>query len=191
MSKPEISGASENMTLERITENNLDTAVRVQQELFPGESGKANFEESLVPRSGFAYYLICQNGDCAGIIGIYRYPEDPGSAWLGWFGILEHFRRKGLGSKALRMFEEMAKKQGYRFARLYTDADHNEAAIAFYQANGYRSEPYSNPQDPACLKYPTLIFSKSLTGDELVLWNSRNIHLTEQIAKQNKYGEKH
>ena len=37
-------------------------------------------------------------------------------------------------------------------------------------------------------KYKTLIFSKSLTSEELVPWNNRNIHLTEQIAKQNASG---
>ena len=49
-------------------------------------------------------------------------------------------------------------------------------------------EPYLNQQDPACRQYPTLIFSKPLTCDALVPWNSRSIHLTEQIAKQQKKG---
>ena len=90
-------------------------------------------------------------------------------------------RRKFL----LKRFEEMAAARGYRFARLYTDAEHNDTAIAFYKVNGYVCEPYLNQQDPACQEYPTLIFSKSLTCDALVPWNSRSIHLTEQIAKQN------
>ena len=67
---------------------------------------------------------------------------------------------------------------------VYTDAVNNDAAIAFYQVNGYASEPYQNPQDPACVKYRTVIFSKSLTSRPLELWNNRSIHLTEQIAKQ-------
>ena len=70
------------------------------------------------------------------------------------------------------------------FARLYTDAVNNEVAIAFYQANGYVSESYQNPLDPACMKYKTVIFSKSLTPSPLEFWNNRSIHLTEQIAKQ-------
>lgn len=189
MNKPEISGTNGNMTLERITESNIGYAVEIQAELFPNESGRANFEESLLTLSDFAYYLICQDDACIGVIGLYRYPEDPCSAWLGWFGIRKPFRRKGLGSAALRMFEEMAAEKGYHFARLYTDAENNDAAIAFYKANGYSSEPYFNPHDPASLEYPSLIFSKALTEEELVPWNGRNIHLTEQIAKQQKYGE--
>ena len=174
------------MHLERITENNIDFAVSIQEELFPGESARANYEESLEESSGYEYYLICMGDDCAGIIGLYRYPEDPESAWLGWFGIREGFRRRHLGSDALKRFEEMAISRKYRFARLYTDALNNDAAIAFYSANGYVCEPYLNPEDPACLQYKTLIFSKSLSDEPLISWNGRTIHLTEQIEKQRR-----
>ena len=37
------------MTLERITQGNIDYATQIQAELFPGESGRTNFEEPLVP----------------------------------------------------------------------------------------------------------------------------------------------
>ena len=80
----------------------------------------------------------------------------------------------------------MAAARGYRFARLYTDAVNNDAAIAFYKSNDDTCEPYLNPQDPACIHYPTVIFSKTLAAGALAPWNNRSIHLTEQIAKQNK-----
>ena len=150
------------MNLERITENNINYAVSIQEELFPGESARANYEESLVHPYDYEYYLICEDGACVGIIGLFHYAEDPGSAWLGWFGIREAYRRKHLGSMALKLFEEMAAARGYQFARLYTDAVNNDAAIAFYEAGGYVSEPYENTDDPACMKYKTLIFSKPL-----------------------------
>ena len=175
------------MNLERITNNNISYAIQIQEELFPGESARTNYEESLEETSNYEYYLIYENGICAGIIGIYSYPEDPDSAWLGWFGIRKEFRRKHLGSRALALFEEMAVSKGFRFARLYTDAENNDVAIAFYKANGYIYEPYQNMQDPACMKRATLIFSKPLTSETLIPWNSRSIHLTEQIAKQEKY----
>ena len=180
-----------NMELERVTEKNIGYAIEIQEELFPGESGRTNFEESIYGSAGFEYFLLYEDGTCVGIIGIYSYPEDPKSAWLGWFGIRKDFRRKHLGSEALKRFETMAAERGYRYTRLYTDAENNDAAIAFYQANGYAGEPYQNSSDPACLKYKMLIFSKSLTAEPLVLWNSRNIHLTEQIAKQEKYNDAH
>ena len=124
---------------------------------------------------------------CIGVIGIYQYPEDKDSAWIGWFGIRKAYRRRHLGTTALKMFEDMAADRNYLFARLYTDAENNDAAIAFYMANGYTCEPYENAQDPACIKYKTLIFSKALTSRTLVPWNSRCIHLTEQIEKQERY----
>ena len=175
------------MHLERITGNNIDFAVSIQEELFPGESARVNYEESLEDSSGYEYYLVYEGDGCAGVIGLYCYPEDPDSAWLGWVGIREGFRRRHLGSAALKRFEDMAVSGGYRFARLYTDAVNNDAAISFYRANGYISEPYLNLEDPACLQYKTLIFSKSLSDDPLIIWNNRSIHLTEQIEKQRKY----
>ncbi len=175
------------MTLERITETNLEFAVQIQAELFPGESGRTNFEESTAENSGYEYYLIYENNVCIGIVGLYCYPEYPDSAWLGWFGIRKSCRRKHLGSEALKLFEDMALTKGFTFARLYTDAVNNDAAIAFYKANGYSCEPYRNEHDPVCERIQTVIFSKSLIDKELIPWNSRNIHLTEQIAKQEKY----
>ena len=175
------------MTLERITLRNIEYAIQIQEELFPGESGRINFEESLDESSGYEYFLLYEDSVCVGVIGLYSYPEDQNSAWLGWFGIREGFRRKNLGTTALKAFEEMAAVRGYLFARLYTDALNNDVAIAFYKANGYVEEPYENSLDPACLKYKTVIFSKALTAEPLVFWQSRNIHLTEQIAKQEKY----
>ncbi len=129
------------MYLKRITGQNLPFAVSVQEELFPGESGRTNFEESLEASSGYEYYLLCEGEACVGIIGLYHYPEDPDSAWLGWFGIREGFRRRHLGSEALRRFEEMAADRGYRFASLYTDAADNDTAIADDRANGDIAEP--------------------------------------------------
>lgn len=171
---------------ERIREDNLEYAIQIQEELFPHESGRINFEESVYGITDFEYYLLYLEKDCVGVIGIYSNAIDPQSAWLGWFGIREPYRRRKLGSEAIGFYEEMAKAKGYRFARLYTDEFDNDAAIEFYRSNGYTSEQYSNPEDPICYQYRMLIFSKSLTSDPLVPWNSRNMGLTEQIEKQRK-----
>ena len=88
---------------------------------------------------------------------------------------------------AIKLFEDMAIERGYRLARIYTDAVQNDVAIAFYKSNGYTCESYENSEDHACIEYRMLIFSKPLMGDDLVPWDDRNIHLTEQIAKQRKY----
>lgn len=69
----------------RITKDSIDLAVRVREELFPGERGKACFEESFDNDSDFAYDL--SGGANAGMIGRYRNTEDRESARRGWFGI--------------------------------------------------------------------------------------------------------
>ena len=38
----------QNMTLERITERNLNFAVQIQEELFPGESARTNYNFILI-----------------------------------------------------------------------------------------------------------------------------------------------
>jgi ribosomal protein S18 acetylase RimI-like enzyme len=177
------------MVLEKVTEKNIEYAIAVQNEIFPEEDGRKNYEEAVAGISGFEYYLVYEHGNCAGITGIYWYPDDHDNAWLGWFGIREQYRRNHLGSKVLKAFEQMASEKGYRNARLYTDAFNNDEAIAFYKANGYTSEPYENPEDPACLTYRVLIFSRSLTSEPIELWNSRNIHLSEQVIKQQPHKE--
>lgn len=175
------------VTLERITARNIDDAVRIQAELFPRESARINYQESIDGTTDYEYFLICEGQDCVGITGLYHLVGDRDNAWLGWFGIREGWRRRHYGSKAMRLFEAMARARGYRFARLYTDAVDNDAAIAFYRSNGYVGEAYSNADDPACRKYRILIFSKALGASKLNPWNHQNIHLTEQIAKQEKH----
>lgn len=172
------------MTLERITKHNLSFAVQIHNEIFPEYSARTNYEESAAGVTDNEYYLIYQHENCVGITGIYRCPTDDDSAWLGWFGIREGFRKKHLGTMAMRMFEDMAIAKGYKYARLYTDELDNDIAIAFYRSNGYIGEPYINALDPASIENKVVIFSKSLTSDPVTLWNNKNIHLTEQAAKQ-------
>lgn len=172
------------LTYRKIDQSNLEYAIRIQEEIFPLESGRLNFEESINGISDFEYELLYLNEECVGVIGLYHDPADSQSAWLGWFGIREPWRKKHLGSEAMRHYEEKAREKGYRFARLYTDEFDNDTAIAFYKANGYTCERYENAEDPLSLKWHMLIFSKALYDEPLVKWNSRNIHLTNQLAKQ-------
>ena len=82
------------MTLERITKKSIDYAIQIQEELFPGESGRANFVESMDERSGYEYFLLYEGDICVGVIGIYSYPEDQTKA-PGLGGLVSGgFRRK-------------------------------------------------------------------------------------------------
>lgn len=170
--------------LERITKENLDYAVCIQNAIFPDYSAETNYAESVNGITDFEYYLVYDEDTAVGITGSYQYDTDPDSAWLGWFGILEPYRRRHYGQQLIRMFEENARENGFRFTRIYTDRYDNDAAVAFYTSCGYTGEIYDNPDDPACYEYPVLIFSKSLTEGSVIPWNNRNIRLTEQMVKE-------
>ena len=175
------------LTLDPITLNNLEIAVSVQHELFPFENcdARINYVESINGLNTANYYLIKNDGFCIGITGIYTCKSDVDSAWLGWFGILAPYRKQHFGTQAMQLFEDLARERGFKYVRVYTDAEDNDIAISFYKANGYVCEEYNNPiDDPACIENKVLICSKSLDKSEVVLWNNRNIYLTEQIQKQ-------
>ncbi len=171
------------MTFKSITKEDLPEIIQIQKELFPQFSARANYEESVSGITDYKYYMVYQDDKCIGITGFYTYPVDPDSAWLGWFGIREPYRRKGYGTKVIRCFENEARENGYKFARLYTDKYNNDIAIAFYTSVGFTGEDYHCPDDEVS-KYPVLIFSKALGSDPLVPWNNRNIHLAEQMEKE-------
>ncbi len=172
------------MRFKAISEQDLDFIVKIQHELFPEYSAKINYIESLSGVTDNEYYIVYENDKPIGITGIYTCPVDPESAWLGWFGILKPFRRKGFGTEVIRHFESLARSRGFKYARLYTDKNDNQIAISFYQANGYTSEVYQNKDDQVPEKYAVLIFSKSLGDYALVPWNNRNMNLAVQIDKE-------
>lgn len=123
-------------------------------EIFPDEvlykdydGGKDCFEKSLTDPK-LRYYIYIDDTEVIGISGIYEEPEEKESAWLGWFGVREEHRRKGYGSKILKCFEKEAKRLGYKYCRLYTNAD-NYGAHSFYEKNGFTAEVFNGtyPKD--------------------------------------------
>ena len=170
------------MILKQIDNTNIDTAVKIQNTIFPEYSARINYEESISKINNATYYLVIEEDSIIGITGIYS--TDSENVWLGWFGVLEKYRRRGYGSKIINKFEEIAKEQGFKYVRLYTDKYDNDIAINFYKANGYIEEDYLCEDDPDSKKYPILIFSKSLYNKSLPLWNNKNIDLTMQMTKQ-------
>jgi len=168
-----------------LNKNNLQTAINIQKTIFPTHDAAQNYIDSVDGTTDYKYSLLYEDGvGYVGISGLYSLKSDPESAWLGWFGILEEYRRNRYGSEALRLFEKRAKDSGYKFCRVYTDRDDNEAAIRFYKSNGYTFEEYENPSDPSCFDYPVLIGTKSVCGEPAKPWNNRDMDFTRQIFKQ-------
>ncbi len=80
------------------------------------------------------YYLVYEKNTLVGITGIYRYPEQ-NDCWLGWFGVLQSERRKGVGSQILLETMKRARKLGCKRLRLWTAY---KTSQLFYETNGFK-----------------------------------------------------
>lgn len=175
------------MELIKVTMANLPFARALQNAIFPpDEDAWANYLEAVKGISGNEYWILTEDGGPVGVSGIYVIDAEPKCAWLGWFGILPEHRRKGLGSKAIALFEEQARKRGFTTVRLYTARDDNDAAKTFYRRNGYSEEEYGCPYDAGALHEPLSIFSKNLDGSAPVPWGDKFLGIDEQLEKQRK-----
>ena len=177
------------MIYEELNFQNLKTAIAIQHEIFPLENGSEDIKSSLDNRpeyySTLNYWLPQIDGEYIGICGIYAYTEYPESAWLGWFGIREQYRKKGYATQILNFILEQAKNLGFKTLRLYTDEEDNSNAINLYKKFGMTSEIYDNPDDKHFEISKTIIFSKSLTSAPVQLWNNKNLYLNIHDEKNN------
>lgn len=172
------------LELKLITKENLDYAIRVQNEIFPEYNGKNNYICSIENSSQSQFFLIFNKDKCVGVTGIYSYKNDKDNAWLGFFGIKEEFREKGFGKKALKLTEDYAKSLGYKYMRLFTDRVDNDQAINFYKNLGYSFEDYNCDMEELKDEFDVVIGSKSLIDEEVPLWDNKFINLTKQTYKQ-------
>jgi len=172
------------LELKLITKDNLEYAIRVQNEIFPEYNGKNNYICSIGNSKQSQFFLLMDKDTCVGITGIYSYKNDRDNAWLGFFGVKQLYRNKGYGKKALKITEEYAVSLGFKFMRLFTDRLDNDLAINFYKKYGYTFEDYNNDDEELKEEFEVVIGSKSLCSEEVDPWNNRFINLTKQTYKQ-------
>ena len=171
------------LTYSPITEENLKEATAFQNQLFPDHDAYQNYYESVKGFRDASYFLAYYYDEIVGITGIYNEPCDKKSAWLGWIGVKEGYRRLHIGTGLLRYFEYLALQRGYSFARLYADGG-DAIAKAFYENQGYVAERYECPDDPASKEAGIIIYSKPLGTTPCPAWDNKNIHLAEQAEKE-------
>lgn len=176
------------LELKLITEENLEYAIRVQNEIFPEYNGKQNYIKSIENSKQSQFFLAFYKKKCIGVTGIYSYKEDHDNAWIGFIGIKEESRGKGFGTKLLKLTEKYALNMGFKFIRLFTDRLDNDLAIKFYTDNGYTFEDYKNDEEELKDEFDVVIGSKSLTDEAVPLWDNKFINLTKQTYKQ-QYNE--
>ncbi|TVR05346.1 MAG: GNAT family N-acetyltransferase, partial [Spirochaetaceae bacterium] len=75
-----------------------------------------------------------------GTIGLYARTEDQADArWVSWFCVNPEARGQGVGKNLLDHLISVVRERGYRFLRLYTGSDENQArAQLLYQSRGLR-----------------------------------------------------
>lgn len=175
---------------EKVTSQNINIAIKIQNRIFPLEDGFDDLNESINQSKKYfdvlEYYLI-QNGEYyVGITGIYSHKEYPEDAWIGWFGILPMFRRKHYGLQAMEFIKNRAIELGFKTLRLYTDDKYNYVSTHLFERFGMISEIYEAEEGKYYKIGNMLIYSLSLDGKEIELWNNKNIFLEEHEMKNNK-----
>ena len=179
-----------NIIFKKITKDNLELACKIQNEIFPKEDARQNFIEQINndPYRKEMDYCIVYLGDIPiGITGIYSYKEYPNDAWLGWFGILNDYRKKGYGSRVLDMTINNAKEKGYKTFRIYTD-EYAIDAHKLYESKGFVKELYDRDDDKDEFFIADIyIYSLGLNSEVVDLWNNKFLGLKEQGRKENMY----
>ena len=175
---------------EKITNDNLELACKMQNEIFPEEDARENFIEQINEdpyRKEMDYKIVYIDNEPIGITGIYSYNEYPDDAWLGWFGILNKYRNKGYGKETLEKTMELAKEKGYKNFRIYTD-EYAKEAHSLYEKLGFIKELYDRDDDrDEYFIADIYVYSKSLTDKKIELWNNKFLGLKEQGEKENMY----
>ena len=87
-----------------------------------------------------AYFVLSENGETVGGIGLSEFPFLPGCAELQKLYLADRFKGRGLGYRLMERVEAEALRLGYR--QIYLETHTNlAAAIHVYERAGYREIP--------------------------------------------------
>lgn len=178
------------INFQEIGKDNLELACKIQNEIFPNEDARENYIECInkAPyRKELDWYIVYLDNKPIWVTGIYSYHEYPDDAWLWWFGILNQYRRNGLGGKVLDMTMSLAKEKWYKNFRLYTD-EFSKSAHKLYESRWLIKEKYDRPDDEDQYFHAEIyIYSISLISKDVELRNNKLLGLKEQGEKENLY----
>lgn len=108
--------------------------------IFIDESGYnlEHYYESIKPdciAPRLEYHTAFMDGEAVGVTGIYA--ANDSECWLGWFGVREEFRRRGLGGEILEATIRLMRDYGYKGCRLYTNKVVNAVSVGLYKKHGF------------------------------------------------------
>jgi GNAT superfamily N-acetyltransferase len=105
---------------EKISENNIRVASKIQYEIFPNSSAYLKYLKEIQNKTLDlpVDFLIFENDIPIGVVGLYEISKYKDTIWLSWFGVVEDYRYKGYGSQIFEDIINEAKKIQQRFLKI-------------------------------------------------------------------------
>lgn len=172
-----------------INKNNIKIAAKLQFEIFPTSSAYSVYKAKVTEKNKSLYlgYIAFADNEPIGVTGIYEIPEYPDTVWLSWFGVKKEYRKLGYGKQILDYTIKIAKKYNKKYLRLYTFEIFNKETQDFYKRNMDLGEYYFNEKEhKEIYEGKPKIFSKSLCGEKVDLWNNKFINISEDEDSHEK-----
>ena len=160
-----------------VNTNNYKKAIEIQQKLFPYEDGDTDIMESIGKRkktyNTLKYFLVKYKNKFIGITGYYVYDIYPEDAWLTWAGLLPEYNTLEINDLSLNFIKQLTAQKGYKALRVYSDEIADKEDNKYYERLGMIKEVYTNEENKFYSVGKTLIYSLSLTKNEVTKWNNK------------------
>ena len=167
---------------EKISENNIRVASRIQYEIFPNSSAYLKYLKEIQNNTLDlpVDFLIFENDIPIGVVGLYEISKYKDTIWLSWFGVVEDYRYKGYGSQIFEDIINEAKKYNKDFLRLFTYEVWNYEAQDFYKKHMQIEEYYTNKDDDQydINQGKCKIYGYSLCNKPIDYWNDKFIDIS-------------
>lgn len=167
---------------EKISENNIRVAAKIQYEIFPNSSAYLKYLKEIQNKTLDlpVDFLIFENDIPIGVVGLYEISKYKDTIWLSWFGVVEDYRYKGYGSQIFEDIINEAKKYNKDFLRLFTYEVWNYEAQDFYKKHMQTEEYYTNKDDDQydINQGKCKIYGYSLCNRPIDYWNDKFIDIS-------------
>ena len=106
------------LEFELLTLENYQTVLSIKHLLFPESKSDVDYEKYFNDNSHCGYFLVKVDNEPCGITGWYDFDGQNIHAFMGWFGVLTKFRKKGIGRKILEFTINRVKDRNFNYFRV-------------------------------------------------------------------------
>ncbi len=152
------------LSMNELTPENLEAAIRLAHELFPKDVGLVNSPEGeyraslgseehtealaqigIIPARNWV--ALDTTGKISALTGLHARADatpEAGDVWLNWFGVSKEKQEIQLGPPLLQWTQEQARASGYKKMKLLVKKEDERGnpnrAYVFYEKNGFQFE---------------------------------------------------